>query len=401
MVDLMSLDPNQLRRCLAAISACNQNPAKISARRGSPRSRLVEVLVVALSLTLSTFAGEAIMRVAAPQPVLLLEPPGLYIADEAMGYRHRPGYRGFLANVVEYNTRVEINELGLRGPPVRNEPDGARIVMLGDSMVFGQGVEADQSIAGRLQARLNEYGLRVEVLNAGVRGYGTIHEAAWLRTYGAQLAPKIVVLGVFLGNDIQDNATPMQDSGGMLLPPQTWHTPLTRYLFTHSHLYRALRAAWLNLTLRAGAEQMAYLTANYGDANAAKAERVTAQALDEVVHVTQELNAALIALLIPDGLQVEPTRAGEFDEIRRSNPELHLDLTRPNRVFTKLLSERDIPTVDLTPAFKAQVKEAAPLYLPLDGHLNASGHQFAADLLAPRVEVLLRRSVKSNPRLTH
>jgi lysophospholipase L1-like esterase len=378
----------------------NQNSSKISAGRRSPHSRLVEVLVVALSLTLSTFAGEVIMRLAAPQPVLLLEPPDLYIADKATGYRHRPGYLGFLTNVVEYNTRVEINELGLRGPPVRNEPDGARIVMLGDSMVFGQGVEADQSIAGRLQARLNEHALRVEVLNAGVRGYGTIHEAAWLRSYGARLAPKVVVLGVFLGNDLQDNATPMQDSVSMLVPPQRWHTPVTRYFFTHSHLYRTLRAVWLNLTLRARAEQMAYLGANYGDANAAKAERVTAQALDEIIKVTRETNAELLAILIPDGLQVEPAHAGEFDEIRRSNPELHLDLTHPNRVFAKLLSERDIPTVDLTPAFKAQVKQAAPLYLPIDGHLNASGHQFAADLLGPRIEAMLQRSLKSNPQLT-
>ena len=119
----------------------------------------------------------------------------------------------------------------------------------------------------------------------------------------------------------------------------------------------------------------------------------TAQALDKIVQITQEMNAQLLAVLIPDAIQVEPARQAKFDEVRRSNPELNLDLAHPNRVFAKLLAERRITTVDLTTEFESRAKEGASLYLPIDRHWNASGHQFAADLLAPSVEALLQRPV--------
>ena len=351
---------------------------------------LVGLFVITLSVALSALAAEGIVRLVAPQPAVLFD-EGLYIPDEATGHRHRPGYRGSLTNVVEFNTRVEINDVGLRGPPLRNEPGRARIVVLGDSFVFGQGVEANQSLSSRLEARLTESGQRVEVLNAGVRGYGTAHEAAWLRRYGAPLAPKVVVLGIFLGNDLQDNATPLHDGLRALTPPQTWHAPVTRYLYAHSHLYRALRAAWYAVAAGARTERLAWLSANFSDASDSPYDRATAKALDEIVQATREMKAELLAVLIPDALQVEPARQAEFDEISRANPALRLDLAHPNRVFARLLAERGIPTVDLTPAFQARAKEPAPLYLPVDRHWNAAGHQFAADFIAPRVAALLER----------
>src|SRR5262252_567714 len=96
-----------------------QTRLSIGSRRHSPRSMLVGLFVITLSVALSALAAEGIVRLVAPQPAVLFD-EGLYIPDEATGHRHRPGYRGSLTNVVEFNTRVEINDVGLPGPPLRN-----------------------------------------------------------------------------------------------------------------------------------------------------------------------------------------------------------------------------------------------------------------------------------------
>jgi hypothetical protein len=145
--------------------------------------------VVAASLP-ALVLGEGIVRVVAPQRGVFTEPP-LYLNDDTLGYRHRPGYAGQITNIVEYTTQVTINTMGLRGPEVRaaSEP---RVLLLGDSFVFGQGVEQVETLSARLEARLGQ-ARPVQVLNAGVSGYGPVQESLWFAELGAALQPAIVV----------------------------------------------------------------------------------------------------------------------------------------------------------------------------------------------------------------
>lgn len=105
-----------------------------------------------------------------------------------------------------YGARIRTDAAGVRKEVDlrRPKPPGVyRIVLLGDSQAFGQGVEwADtfgELIAGELTQRS---GHTVEVVNLGVDGYNTVQEAAALRHKGLSYEPDCVVV-LFVGNDLE------------------------------------------------------------------------------------------------------------------------------------------------------------------------------------------------------
>jgi lysophospholipase L1-like esterase len=124
---------------------------------------------------------------------------GVFLPDRELGAVPRPGYR---------DRSVSINEWGMRDrnrtrlPP----PGSLRVVVLGDSFVFG-GERQDETIVSFLDAILSQsFPQRtVEVLNGGVPGYDTIQEAAWYRRFARPLRPHVVLLALYIGNDLEDN----------------------------------------------------------------------------------------------------------------------------------------------------------------------------------------------------
>lgn len=141
--------------------------------------------------------------------------PGLIWRDPASGddglqfYRfhpevglfHKPSFRGEYRGVV-----YETNAMGLRGPALSREPDPdrPRILLLGDSLVWGYGVAADDTLRAAL-ARLRP---GLEWVNLGVAGFGTGQEWMLLRAEGLPLRPSRVVLLFTLANDVEDTFVP-------------------------------------------------------------------------------------------------------------------------------------------------------------------------------------------------
>lgn len=101
------------------------------------------------------------------------------------------------------NGRRDLNRLGFRDDDFGTKAsDAERILFLGDSFVFGRGVDRQQSIPEQLEARLDH----AEVLNLGVNGYGPDQSLLVLRSVGFALEPDRVLLGVYPGNDFRDLA---------------------------------------------------------------------------------------------------------------------------------------------------------------------------------------------------
>jgi lysophospholipase L1-like esterase len=102
---------------------------------------------------------------------------------------------------------VTTNADGLRTQLGRARTPGVtRVALMGDSTVFGWGVDDGGTVADGAQAALDAAGARVEVLNAGQPGYSTT-QAAWLfEEVVAAYRPDRVVLFV-----------PMHDYNGVLV----------------------------------------------------------------------------------------------------------------------------------------------------------------------------------------
>jgi len=122
-----------------------------------------------------------------------------------------------------YGVRVTTNRDGFRaaGELARPKPGNAyRILLLGDSQTFGQGVAFEDTFGELLARSLAEDTARtVEVINTGVDGYNTVQEAAVLRARGLGLEPDCILV-LFIGNDMELPGFLLEPRG--ILSPDRW-----------------------------------------------------------------------------------------------------------------------------------------------------------------------------------
>lgn len=99
--------------------------------------------------------------------------------------------------------KVRTNSYGFRGPEIspQRTPGSLRILGLGDSIMFGWGVEEEETYLSVLGSRLSErLDREVEIVNAAVPGYNSAMELATFESIGRSLSPDWVVVE-YVGND--------------------------------------------------------------------------------------------------------------------------------------------------------------------------------------------------------
>jgi hypothetical protein len=97
-----------------------------------------------------------------------------------------------------YDQLTKLNSLGLRGPEVESIQEGEyRILVLGETQVYGPGLADDELITNVLEHELNkgaDPGHHCKVINLGVRAYALNQQFALLELLGVGLEPDYVVL---------------------------------------------------------------------------------------------------------------------------------------------------------------------------------------------------------------
>jgi hypothetical protein len=168
----------------------------------------------------------------------------VYEADPDLGVRLRPGATE--RTRVEPNpvTRVRINALGLRGPDV-TLPLANGVLVVGDSTVFGLGVEEDETFSARLASEL-----RRPVVNAGIPTYGPLEYSRVAERVLPLSKAKTLVYTVNLANDLFEAAIPNRErhkewDGWAVRAPtaplKVRSFPGRAWLFRESHAFFHLR----------------------------------------------------------------------------------------------------------------------------------------------------------------
>lgn len=160
----------------------------------------------ALALVLSTgfmlVIGEVGARVlfsARYQPPFQLDEQFLYrlVPNSLREFQHTPVNGG---EVIRYR----VNSRGFRGDELASAPR-ARIVVYGDSFIQAEFSTLENTFTERLEAHLSQrLGFDVEVVNAGVAGYGPDQALLKMQDELAALAPDLLVVAIFSGNDFGD-----------------------------------------------------------------------------------------------------------------------------------------------------------------------------------------------------
>ncbi len=195
--------------------------------------------------------AEMLVRRARPASLEATRVHREHVFSRVYGWSPRPGSRGVWADGKSYS----INSAGYRGTELNDRRTGlTRIVVAGDSVAFGAGVDDADTFAERLQAT----GSPFEVANLAVSGYGTDQELLLLEHEGLALDPDVIVLSICLFNDHVDNAldsylhdpgTPkpryVVQEGELVLRDRhlrrTWASEVGLRLEENSHLFNALR----------------------------------------------------------------------------------------------------------------------------------------------------------------
>jgi hypothetical protein len=140
--------------------------------------------------------------------------PYFYRYDAERGWGLSPGANGRYSR--EGGSYLRINQDGFRGSDyVRPKPAGVvRVAVLGDSYVEAMQVAEDKTFTAvtgqQLSASPELRGRRIEAINFGVDGYGTAQELITLQRKVWSYQPDIVVLAIFLGNDIRNNSVALE-----------------------------------------------------------------------------------------------------------------------------------------------------------------------------------------------
>ena len=109
---------------------------------------------------------------------------GDFVPDEVLGWR-LPASTSF-----EWHGRlISVNRLGLRGAEPLSEP-ATRVLFVGDSSVFGDGVADDETMPAQLMRRMAP---GVDVQNGGVPGYTCPQSRLLLSRLEASYTPDILI----------------------------------------------------------------------------------------------------------------------------------------------------------------------------------------------------------------
>jgi hypothetical protein len=374
-------------------------------------------LVLAASAALLTLFGiETALQATRPVNFyeVIPETPGggSYLIPQAgVRWALSPGFRGRYMHPEFPGLRVEINRLGFRvgldesAPPASGE---ASILVLGDSLVFGTGVELDETFHRVLEQRARDMTTRtLRVYGAGVPGYGQVDELHQLEHLAPLLKPDVVVVGLYEGNDLEDNLDAVARSSRVKEPvrpaemaelveppePDNLVIPFLRrvgqgrFWAGSSAVFQYVRPALDRLVGRLGIRTPVPQILDESlrisvPSSVADALAETRRALEALASRCAELDADLVVLMIPAAIQAEPARYEEFLAAHPVARRTDYSRTQLHEHLARLAEEAGARVVDPLPRLERAALAARPCYRR-EGHWNAAGHKLAAELLVP------------------
>ncbi len=301
---------------------------------------------------------------------------------------------------------MRLTTAGFWTPPYTKEkrPGTFRMLILGDSFAFSSGgVPFERMWLTLVAAALQRaWGRTVEPVNLGVPGAGPLLEARVYDVEGAALHPDLVLLALFLGNDLTDEShsrtllerssllvrlaghldelpdflraslggghvpafesNPDWASGRYVYDPTIPTFPESVFLHIEeerAQVFTAAQAAWAGERILRVADVLAELRT-----------RVVAA------------GSALALVVIPDEFEVNAdlrrTMVEHMDGAGGAPAELDIDGV--HRALASELSARKISFLDLLPTLRVAARERSP-YRPRDTHWDDRGNRIAAEAI--------------------
>jgi lysophospholipase L1-like esterase len=308
--------------------------------------------LLSATLLLCVAAGEIALRVAGfGQPLIHNYDPELLWKLPPHSVAYAPSYG------VSYRT----NARGWRDDEIAAErsPDEIRILALGDSILFGQGVPFEETFSERLEAILAEAtGERVEVINTGISGYGVLQYRVVLEKALPVYRPDLVLVLLAKNDVLSERDVEELRQNALDGRQDNVDTPRIR-----ARRASALFHAVDGLALRLGLLGSSPRALHYDPGGiASEAWSYTLAELERMLRDLDEGGIPLVVVTVPLAR-----------EVRDGRIEVGLE------PLEELAAARGFHLVSLWPAFSARRGET--LFLD-DVHPSSPGHAVAAEVAA-------------------
>lgn len=325
--------------------------------------------------------------------------PGHIVYDSLLGWKLTPNWTGRHRHH-DFDVGYSTNRYSFRGDFPKSKPEGVnRYAIVGDSFTFSYGVNDNETFINLLNQ--NAAGKR-QFLNFGVPGYSTDQELLLIKESVLLFQPDVVVLVVYLGNDLFDNllsfplqadrAKPFYSRSGDHIILENVPVPITRKPSGESEF--AIR----KVGIEGADQQQGWLGALLGRV------QITRLVGEHLTHSPQVDNADFkprfqkaldLFYMIVD--QIEAVCRSSGVELRivlmpgQSFVTTPRTLTAPVQDFFRqdILSNQarlGVPVLDLSGFLRKRFEEGGEsLFHPHEGHLNRRGHEAVAEFLDGRL----------------
>ncbi len=368
------------------------------------RSIIGNLVLCLVSIVFALVAAEVVLRLfpqlfpaATEQFRLDAEPDQMGVAHPYIGHLHTPN-NDLVIPIRDFQAVHHTDGHGFRNP--WPWPETADVVFVGDSLTFGYGVEDDESWPAIINAALPQ----LRVVNLGLIGASPEQYVRAYETFGIPLKPKLLVVGLFPGNDfwdaglfakwlsdgVGDNYMAWRDYGRPVksAPKKAARSALERFLKQNValfHLYRQARQAYRNWgsdelklvelsqggQVRLSPRQLAGLTAGAHPERPEFAHVV--QSLTRLKSLAAKHHTQVLLVIQPDKEFIYLPLAGEtaIDAAAALRPEIE---------------RLQYDYVDTTPLFQKQAEAGVQLFFENDGHPNRAGYRLIAEAVLAHVK---------------
>ena len=251
----------------------------------------------------------------------------------------------------------------LREPRNTVEPKGEafRIVVVGDSFAWGDGVHTEDAFPFRLERQINQLSISrdFEVINWSHPGWSTIHQMRSLIKELDRLSPNLLVLS-FVLNDPEPVRSRARERNWQTLGTRTPEAGLSGFLFRHSRIFGLLSTGLENRRLRRAMN-------NYYH------DLFEGQTWEDCLWALRRIRTASYERDIPIALVVFPLFQGQMD-----NTYPYLDLHEKVKATEETFG---VPVLDLFDAYQGVDGRRLATVPFTDAHPSELAHRLAADAI--------------------
>jgi lysophospholipase L1-like esterase len=292
---------------------------------------------------------------------------GFTEADPDLIWRLKPRLDGIM----------KTNQLGFRDTTYKDYAD-YKILLLGDSISWGDGVRMEQSYPFLLERRLSrDYPRKiVEVINTGVPGYSTFQQLIYLKKRGIKLKPNIIIHQFCLNDIVERYSTLFQYGGDNIflgIDTRSSIAGLNGFMVKHSRAYEWILRYLINFKRKKQEYAVIKLTREKLSLELEEAWQLVLNEINQIVQIAEQENIPYLLVVAPYLFQLK-------------NP---FDINQPQVRLQQFSLKRNFKLFDLLDDFYSQHQLSEKKLFNDENHFSETGHMLAAALLSDQVRKII------------